>query len=286
MVAGWSSIPIAGSRRVQRAVELTRAALDADLHVAATRDPDELAAWMVELLERYRTAVVAGGDGTLAIAYNVAAGLPELALGYIPGGFGNATAHLLRLPHDPEQLAGVIARGDARPVDLVDADGRLALFAGLGWDAVVAARYAEGGARRFVGWAGAITRSLPDLLRRQRVTVEVDGAVVHEGPMELLVVSTTPWYGRGLLVNPGAAPDRGALTLRVYPGPLPQFAVEVTRWFAHRPPGVPSVAAGEVVVRASGGDPLPVQADGDVIGHRGRWTFRLRPAGVRLIGRW
>jgi diacylglycerol kinase family enzyme len=276
----------AGSRRVQRAVELTRAALDADLHVAATRDPDELAAWMAELLDRYRTAVVAGGDGTLAIAYNVAAGRPDLVLGYIPGGFGNATAHLLRLPSEPEQLAGVIARGEARAVDLVDADGRLALFAGLGWDAVVAARYAEGGSRRFIGWAGAITRSLPDLLHRAQVSVEVDGAVIHHGPIELLVVSTTPWYGRGLLVNPGASPDRGALTLRVYTGPLPQFAVEVTRWFAHRRPGVPGATAERVVVRAVGDQSLPVQADGDVIGDRAEWTFRLRPAGVRLIGRW
>jgi diacylglycerol kinase family enzyme len=276
----------AGSRRVQRAVELTRAALNADLHVAATRDPDELAAWMGEQLGRYRTAIVAGGDGTLAIAYNVAAGMPDLALGYIPGGFGNATAHLLRLPRDPEQLSEVIVRGEARAVDLVDANGRLALFAGLGWDAVVAARYAEGGARRFVGWAGAITRSLPDLLRRQQVTVEVDGVVIHEGPMELLVVSTTPWYGRGLLVNPDARPDRGQLTLRVYPGPLPQFALEVTRWFAQRRPGVPGVAAGEVVVRAPGGDSLPVQADGDVIGRRSTWTFALRASAVRLIGSW
>jgi diacylglycerol kinase (ATP) len=274
------------SDRTERTVELARAALDADLHVADTRNPDELVAWMEERLPGYRTVVVAGGDGTLSIAYNVAAGRPDLALGYIPAGFGNATAHLLNLPRDPERLARVLADGLTRSVDLVDADGRLALFAGAGWDAIVAERYAFDGARRLIGWGSAIVRSLPDLLHRTSVTVEADGTSIHEGPMELLVVSTTPFYGRGLLVNPGAGPDSGALALRVYPGPLPHFALEATRWLAKRSPSVSLHRAAELVVRRTDGWPLLVQADGDAIGRRPEWRFRVRPGAVRLIGHW
>lgn len=276
----------AGTRRVRRAVELVRSALDADLHEADTRDAAELAAWMDQRVGPYRTVIVAGGDGSLAAAYNQLAGRSDVALGYIPGGFGNATAHLLRLPRDPERLAAVLARGRPRAVDLVDAEGRLALFAGAGWDALVAERYAAGGARRFRGWVGAIARSLPNLVRRQAVTVEADGAVIHDGPMELLVVSVTPWYGRGLLVNPGARPDRGRLTLRVYPGPMPGFALEATRWMARRAPRAHGIDATSVVVRGAGEEPITVQADGDVIGRRGEWRFGVRPAAVRLIGDW
>ena len=276
----------AGTRRVRRAVELVRSALDADLHEADTRDAAELAAWMDQRVGPYRTVIVAGGDGSLAAAYNQLAGRSDVALGYIPGGFGNATAHLLRLPRDPERLAAVLARGRPRAVDLVDAEGRLALFAGAGWDALVAERYAAGGARRFRGWVGAIARSLPNLVRRQAVTVEADGAVIHDGPMELLVVSVTPWYGRGLLVNPGARPDRGRLTLRVYPGPMPGFALEATRWMARRAPRAHGMDATSVVVRGAGEEPITVQADGDVIGRRGEWRFGVRPAAVRLIGDW
>jgi diacylglycerol kinase family enzyme len=276
----------AGSRRVRRAVALAREALDADLHEADTRDAGELTSWMDERVAGYRTVVVAGGDGSLAMAYNLLAGREDVAIGYIPGGFGNATAHLLRLPRDPAALADVLARGRPRAVDLVDANGRLALFAGVGWDAIVAERYAALGARRLPGWAAAVVRSVPDLVRRRAVQVEADGALVHAGPMELLVVSVTPWYGRGLLVNPGARPDRGRLTLRVYPGPLPRFAVEAARWMARRPPGVPGSEATEVLVRAADEGPLAVQADGDVIGRRVEWRFGVRPAAVRLIGDW
>jgi diacylglycerol kinase (ATP) len=264
---------------------MVRKALDADLHVTATRDPAALQAWMAERVAGYRTLVIAGGDGSLSVAYNVVAGR-DVEIGYIPAGFGNATAHLLRLPRDPDRLAAVIAAGASRTVDLVAVEGRLALFAGAGWDALVAGRYAAAGARRLRGWVAAVARSLPDLVRRPNVVVEADGRVVHEGPMELLVVGTTPWFGRGLLVNPGARYDAGQLTLRVYTGPLPSFGLEAMRWVARRKPAALAIRGRTVALRTVDGGPLPVQADGDLIGERPSWTFKIRPGAVRLIGQW
>jgi diacylglycerol kinase (ATP) len=110
--------------------------------------------------------------------------------------------------------------------------------------------------------------------------------VVHDGPIELLVVSTTPWFGRGLLVNPGARIDAGRLTLRTYPGPLPSFLPEAVRWLAKRRPRAAPVHASRVTIRTADGRPLPVQADGDLIGSAEEWTFEIRPAAVRMIGRW
>jgi diacylglycerol kinase (ATP) len=275
----------ARTERARRAVDLARTLMKADLHVTATRDPDALAAWMRGVVDDYQTVIVAGGDGSLSVAYNVLAGR-AVTIGYIPAGFGNATAHLLHLPSDPGALAGVLLRGDARAVDLVQVDGRLALFAGAGWDARVAGRYAAGGARRMAGWASAVIGSLPDLVRRPEVAIEADGRLVHEGPMELAVVGTTPWFGRGLLVNPGAASDRGTLTLRVFRGPLPSFALETMRWVLRRTPSAPAVSATAVALRTADGRPIPVQADGDLLGERAAWTFKLALGAVRLIGDW
>jgi diacylglycerol kinase (ATP) len=220
------------------------------------------------------------------VAYNVAARHPELRLGYLPGGFGNATAHLLGLPRDPRGLVDILARGDARPVDLIEVDGRLALFAGAGWDALVAGRYAEAGARRLPGWAAAVARSVPDLWRRPTVEVRADGWTVHRGPLELLVVGTTPFYGRGLKVNPGARPDAGRMSLRVYPGPAPRLALEAGRWAIGALPHAPRVDAREIELRSVDETAIPVQADGDAIGTATAWRFTLRPEAVRLIGNW
>ncbi len=254
--------------------------------MTATREPAVLAGWLEERIDGYATAVIAGGDGSLGVAYNVAASRPQLTLGYIPAGFGNATSHLLRLPRDPDALAEVLRAGDARAIDLVSVDGRLALFAGAGWDALVAGRYAAAGARRMPGWAAAVARSIPDLWRRHRVEVRADGWVVHRGPMELLVIGTTPFYGRGLKVNPGARPDGGAMALRVYPGPALHLGLEVGRWALGMRPRARRVDAVSVELRDLDERPLPVQADGDAIGARSSWSFELRPRAVRLIGRW
>ena len=143
-----------------------------------------------------------------------------------------------------------------------------------------------GGAKRVRGWAGSVVRSLPDLTRRWLVRIEADGAVVHEGPMILAVVSVTPFYGRGLLVNPGARPDEGRMTLRAYAGPAPRHAAETMRWVARRLPSAPAVHATSVVLSSLDGRPIPVQADGDLVGEKEEWRFALRPAAVRLIGRW
>jgi diacylglycerol kinase (ATP) len=271
--------------RARRTVELVRALLEADLFVTATRSPAELEGWLRERADDYGTAIIAGGDGSLGVAYNVFAGR-DVTLGYIPAGFGNATAHLLRLPSDPERLASLIADRDARPVDLVAIDGHLALFAGAGWDALVAHRYARAGAHGLPGWTRAVVGSLPDLRRRHLVRVDADGQTVFEGPMELLVASTTPFYGRGLMVNPGARPDAGRLTIRIYPGPAPILALEALRWVARRPPSAPAIHASSAILTATGGRPIPLQSDGDLLGERPVWHLEIRPAAVRLIGRW
>ena len=276
----------AHSKRVRSAVSLSRRALDADLHVTATRDRDELRAFLDARIEAYATVVMVGGDGSLAVAYNAVADRPDVTLGYIPAGFGNATAHLLKLPRHPAALAGVLLAGDARPIDLVSVNGRLALFAGAGWDAEVARRYAEGGAQRLRGWATAVSTSLPDLRRPYRVRVVADGTTIHEGPMILTVASTTPFYGRGLLVNPGARPDAGRLTARVYPGPAPRMAAEVGRWAARRTPVAAGVSASSLTIASVTSRPIPVQTDGDHIGEAEEWQFEVRPAAVRLIGKW
>jgi diacylglycerol kinase family enzyme len=279
---------LAGSARqprVQEAVTLARERLGADLHTIATRDPDKLTSWMADHLAGYRTIVMVGGDGSLGVGYNALAGT-DTVLGYIPAGFGNATANLLGLIREPEFLAATLAAGDARPVDLVSVDGRLALFAGTGWDAIIAGRYAEGGAKGMLGWGAAAAFSIPDLIDRHDVWVEADGRVVHDGPIAILVISTTPWFGRGLRVNPGARIDAGRLTLRIYPGPLPSFLPEAVRWLAKRRPQAQPIHANRVIIRTGDGRPLPLQADGDLIGSRAEWTFEIRPAAVQMIGHW
>jgi YegS/Rv2252/BmrU family lipid kinase len=85
------------------------------------------------------TVVVAGGDGSVneAIAgFEKVATPPALAV--VPFGTANVLAHELRLPFDPEALAGVIARRRTRPLYYGLANRRpFVLMVSAGFDAAV-----------------------------------------------------------------------------------------------------------------------------------------------------
>jgi hypothetical protein len=87
-------------------------------------------------------------------------------------------------------------------------------------------------------------------------------------------------------VNPGARPDAGVISMRVYPGPAPSLALEAARWALRLDPDAERIDARRIEIRSLDGVEIPVQADGDAIGARDSWTFEIRPEAVRLIGRW
>ena len=90
----------------------------------------------------------------------------------------------------------------------------------------------------------------------------------------------------GCCVNPGARPDAGQLTARVYRGPATRMAAEAARWASRRKPSAQGVPASSLTISSLTSRPIPVQADGDHIGEAGEWHFEVRPAAVRLIGKW
>jgi hypothetical protein len=74
--------------------------------------------------------------------------------------------------------------------------------------------------------------------------------------------------------------------MRVYPGPTARLALEAARWAFRMRPRAPRIDSQRIELRSLDGTGVMAQADGDVIGARATWTFEIRPAAVRLIGRW
>src|ERR687890_1292542 len=96
---------------------------DHDVEVAATKEPEELAA----VLDRCdgRPVVVAGGDGTLHAVVNGlyrAKQLESTCLGLVPLGTGNDFARGVGIPLDPRSAAEVVLEGHHSSVDLIVED--------------------------------------------------------------------------------------------------------------------------------------------------------------------
>lgn len=160
-----------------------------------------------------------GGDGTLQVLANAAAG-SDVVLGILPTGGGNDFAAALGLPKDPVAAAGAILEGAVKRVDLArarTADGRERLYCGgggAGLDAA-AARYATEVYGSMRGRSRYLLSALSALRNYSTFTIRAEFPGSATGAIEsrILVAAAlnTPSYGAGLKLAPAARIDDGLL---------------------------------------------------------------------------
>ena len=295
--------------------------------VFLTRTPDDAREVVETCVEReYDTIFAGGGDGTIVGVINYlhrlrdkAARLP--ALGVLRLGTGNALARWLG-SSSPVQDLGRYARGDIHhvlQVSMVEAEGTLFPFAGLGNDAAIlndynALRRASLGTwyedvcQGLSGYVLATaTRTIPNYLFRPRpvvqiinlgapaVRVDVDGrpvgpavpggGVLYEGPVSIVGAATTPFYGYGLKLYPHATLRRNRFHLRIMNlTPLESVSVVVPAWQGRlEHPQVHDFLADRVRVRFA--EAIPYQLGGEARGNRNEVTFGLGTWPVQMVRR-
>lgn len=272
----------------------------------------------------YDVLVLGGGDGTVMAAAEALAGEPtKPALLPLRIGTGNATHDVCGSSAPTRRgLSRDLARAaDAReplaPLALLDVNGRLAQFAGVGLDADWAADYAWL-VKRTVGngrWipvvrgvpgyvATAALLTLPRLLRRPTVRVRViangpvqrldddgrevgdigAGQLVYAGPAVLVAASTVPSYNAGMrFFRHVDALGGGRFELKVATA---SSALEVLRKAGRvlrgaADPSVLDFAARDVTIELD--EPARYHVGGDVLAPVRRITVRTSPHAVSVL---
>ena len=147
-----------------------------DLHETSARGHAEELGRTIDAAEA-DMIVAAGGDGTVNEVINgMVAGGVALPLAVLPMGTANVLAAEIGLSLEPSRIAETILRGEARPVVLGRANGRLfSVMAGAGFDAHVVANV-NGALKKRIGKGAYVWESLRQLLRfpypGYRVTVD------------------------------------------------------------------------------------------------------------------
>lgn len=258
-------------------MEVVRTASPADLDAALDRRAGRL-------------PVVAGGDGSLHLlvqALRERAELTATAVGLLPMGTGNDLARTVGVPLEPPAAALAVLRGTARPLDLlVDDAGNVVVNAahlGVGAQAAKAAVALKPGLGR-VGYrltsvvAGA-TAAAPRLL------VTVDGTVLSTGRRVLQVgIGNGRTIGGGSPLLPAARPDDGVLDVLVSlaVGPLARLGYGAAlRAGRHVDRADVLVTSGRTVTVE--GTPAELNVDGELAGRMTRRSWRVEPAGWRLL---
>lgn len=261
----------------------------------------------------YPTVLTGGGDGTFVQmvtriseeARRVGARRPRFGL--LRLGTGNALAWVLGAQSPRHR--GVIAdlgrlrkEGGSRAMRLLEVEGTLTPFAGLGIDAIALHDYnatkaalarspftrplSAGG---FAYVVSVVGRTLPTYLLRPHPRVRVvnegepvtrlgqdgrpidtiaRGEVVYEGPSRLVAMSTIPYWGFGARIFPYADDREDRFSLRVVDINSVQVAVHIRSIWkgTYRSDTVHDFLCEHVSIHFD--DPMPMQIGGDAVGAR------------------
>ncbi len=298
-----------------------------DDHVFVTESPEHAQDVLRLCVERdYSTVFAGGGDGTVIDVANtfhrLAASAPRVpAVGVLRLGTGNALARYVGAGRPLKDLSDYAKGGVHRavPIQMVQSDGTLSPFGGLGHDAAVLNAYVEMKARYagtpwerlFYGLKGYLLAGFGPVmwqyLRRDNPYVTVTntgaaahrigpdgnehgepiptGGIVYQGPCSMMGVSTSPIIGYGVRFFPYADRRPGRFQLRVFD----LTAFESGLHFAACARGtlqherLHDYYVQRVRVRFS--HAMPYQLGGDAKGYRNDLSFAISETPVTFVGR-
>lgn len=225
---------------------------------------------------------VAGGDGSLRLAARELLHTAT-ALAPIPVGTVNILAHETRLPRRWAHVVDTHATGQVVAMDVGTAnDEAFLLMAGIGWDAAIASNVSIPLKRRIGPFAYMLeaARALPRL-RANEVRLTIDGRD-FTAPWGLIVIGNTRLYGGLVEFTPAATANDGLLDVCAAGPTRPGQGAELAaRLLSHRLAEQPALhldRARDIDIATPG---LPVQLDGDPIGHT-PMRFGILPGALRL----
>lgn len=153
--------------------------------------------------------VAVGGDGTVN---QVAKGMfgSSAVLGLVPAGSGNGLAHHLNIPVDIPASLEVINKAEEKIIDTCSVNGELFVsIAGVGFDALVAKKFAETKRRGFLSYLNIVTNEYT-WYRPRKYKLNIDGKIYKR---EALFVSfaNTNQFGYNTIISPDASIEDGLI---------------------------------------------------------------------------
>jgi diacylglycerol kinase (ATP) len=277
--------PRAGNGNVRARLSAVHDALaraNLEHRVVTTEWPGHATAAAAEALrsgERFLVAV--GGDGTVHEVVNgmLADDRPILdgeVLGVVAAGSGCDFVKTFGLPEDVEQACRHLAGATTMSIDVgkitytgddgVTATSYFPNVAEAGLGGAVCARTQRlpgrmGGSRYFAGFWLTLPRFQPSMVR------VASGEHVYEGRAHNVVVANCQYFGGGMRISPRSWPGDGLLDVLVMTGPKSDAFTTLPRVYRgeHLPhPNIVEMKGRRITVDAE--RPLPIEADGEVLG--------------------
>ena len=286
--------PSAGSGRgsgAMRELEETAAWLEQHnlpAEICRTESPGHASALARDAAQKgFDMVIAAGGDGTVREVIQSLVG-QKTTLGVLPLGTVNVWARETGIPLRLDQAREVLVRGVRRRIDVGRANDRyFLLMAGVGLDAEVARRVQDSALTqmglKIVDYF-ATTGRLAVTHKPARVTICFDQGKRRSLNALMIIIGNTRLYGGVMTFAKQAVADDGVFdVVTMESGSLIYRLSVLVRAFLRQAKLGPKTSTVQChTVHIESTPPLPVQLDGDVIGHL-PMTFSVVPHALSVI---
>jgi diacylglycerol kinase family enzyme len=281
------------------------------------------------IAEKPQVVLSGGGDGAVIRFLNFwreEGGGPFPEVGILRLGTGNGWARALGAPEffkHVKRLRNLAPPLPSQQYDLVETEGHLCHFAGVGWDAriindyqrnldkrssqLVGSRFASWLHKGVRGYLYSVARiTIPEealLLWREgqpRVVLENTGGEafeldgncklapleakqLYEGPVSIGAASTTPEFGYGVRAFPFCREAQGFINVRIYAAPLHDAVLNAARLWRGAWPQPGMYDWFARSVRMRFSRPMPFQIGGDPMGERDEISLAVARETVRVV---
>jgi len=240
----------------------------------------------------HKIIVVVGGDGTVA---DVIQGIIEarrekdITLGIVPFGSGNAFRKSLGIPNSVKKAIKLLNKGKTREIDLIDIEGKAAGIASIGATAKVTHTKFQHNTQGLFGHliASRILFTLPK--KEQQIElfdgISDNGEHFDKKTLKLnlfeCVVGKTNYFGYSWKVAPKAKIDDGFLDITLFEiNGLKYLLFFPLIYFGLYQKTQKHFKARKMIIR---GKDLPVQYNGEFLGTKDKYEFRVLPRALKII---
>ncbi len=231
----------------------------------------------------YQYVIACGGDGTVNMVSALVVNT-NISLGILPLGSGNGLARSNGIPMDLVKALDVIVKGKTVLIDSGKINSHpFFCTAGIGFDALIAHKFAESTERGFVTY---FKTSVKEFINYKPInySITVDGNKI-ETPAFLITVANAGQWGNDVYIAPAAKLNDGLFHLSILkPFPFltfPIFGIKLFSKKVHTFKYLESIIGKKIVIEFE--NELPAHYDGEPLLAKGKVSIEMFPLSLNII---
>ena len=233
--------------------------------------------------EGFDIIIVVGGDGSVnEVAQSIINS--EIILGIIPLGSGNGLARHLKIPLIPENAIKLINQLNVKKIDTATCnDNFFVSIAGIGFDALVAEKFAKMKRRGFSSYLKIITREYP-FYQPLDYEINIDGKQIQRNAL-LINFANSDQFGYETSIAPNAKIDDGLIDVCIVKKPplveLPILAHLLYRKQIDKSKFMEIIKAKKITINQK--NITTVNVDGEPMESGKKVEIKINPSSLKVI---